>query len=97
MPRKGTTVTYAEELVDGGGQHEVGMSDWKTPVRSEHCGRSHRGGTVPAHPGFSFCRDCLAWLRCEIDDDPLDDSEQVAASMRETTPEMWVGFVEGEA
>lgn len=80
-----------EELVDGGCQQQ---RTWRPPVNQTTCVRSNHRDTVAAHPGFSFCRDCLAWLRCETDDDPLDDGAQVAATMRETPPEMWVGYVQ---
>jgi hypothetical protein len=84
------TVTPVEELVDGGQQHHpvVTMSS----IHVEQCARGTYAHDQPVHPGYSFCRDCLAWLRCECDDDPLDDGPALAKL--QTPPDSWVGYVE---
>jgi hypothetical protein len=81
------TLTPAEELVDGGLQQS---RDWRPQIRGDVCVREHRGSGIPVHAGYSFCRDCLAWLRGETDDDPLDDVPAVAK--QQTPPEMWVSY-----
>lgn len=82
------TLSPVEMLVDGGLQQS---RDWRPSMRPDVCVREHRGPSVPVHSGHSFCRDCLAWLRGECDDDPLDDAPAPSAK-QQTTPEMWVGY-----
>ena len=79
------TLTPVEELVDGGGQ----AGDGRSGVFPDYCVRWCPRHQVHAHPGFSFCRDCLAWLRGESDDDPLDDGAELAK--KQTPPELWAG------
>lgn len=77
-------MTSVEDLVDGGEQDPMG---WRPPIHAEHCIRDRHRKATPVHPGFSFCRDCLAWLTGESDDDPLDDGPELAKL--QTSPEMW--------
>jgi hypothetical protein len=83
------TLTPVEELVDGGLQRDY---QTRAGIRPDQCVRGVYSHDTAVHPGFSFCRDCLAWLRGETDDDPLDDGPQLAA--QQTPPEMWRGYVE---
>lgn len=54
-----------------------------TWIDPQYCVRDHRTrGMQPAKQGFSFCWDCLVWLRGESDDDPCDDGEDVAKLQR---------------
>jgi hypothetical protein len=83
-------VTPVEELVDGGQQHHPVVT--LSSIHVDQCIRGTYSHATPVHPGFSFCRDCLAWLTEECDDDPLDDGPALAK--QQTPPEMWTGYVE---
>jgi hypothetical protein len=77
-------------LIDGGGQ----TGDGRAGINRRFCVRAHRtSGGVESHADSGFCRDCLAWLRCETDDDPLAD--QLDPPTRpEVPPAMWGAYVQ---
>lgn len=45
---------------------------WSAPIYSGRCSRA--GCTRPPEGDHDFCGPCLAWLRSEVDDDPLGPS-----------------------
>lgn len=84
------TITPAEQRVDGGLQRDRIV---QVGIPAEQCVRGTYTHSAAVHPGFSFCRDCLAWLTEECDDDPLDDGSS-SKSKQQTSPEQWRGYVE---
>lgn len=75
------------DLVNGGNQRS---GDGRAGINSRVCGR--QGCQQAPHEQFSFCRDCLAWLRGETDDDPLADDDDPATW--EAPPDMWVPYMQ---
>lgn len=82
------------DLIDAG--LASGNGGIAAPVDQAQCGR--QGCKQPAVDGHSFCQPCLAWLRFEVDDDPLEANAKPAADLEpEDEYHAWVAAMCGYA